>query len=131
MEDAENEDDAPAEEPTAGSPDRGDGARRGRVLAGGHQREAGHGSLLSVWRVEAGQIAAVGFDFTNNGGDEVVVLSAESVVPLDTARGREFKTGILGYVEPAKDVFRNQANPGVTQHGEVTFTGTAAECSRP
>jgi hypothetical protein len=69
-----------------------------------------------------GNFVVVDFVFTNN-GDEAVTLDSESLALLD-GEGRTFQTDpdTFGYIDPSKDIFLNQVNPGVTQQGEVIFT---------
>ncbi len=69
-----------------------------------------------------GNFVVVDFLFTNN-GDEAVTLDSESLALLD-GEGREFEvdTDNTMYVDPNKDVFLQQVNPGVTREGEVIFT---------
>ncbi len=69
-----------------------------------------------------GNFVVVDFNLTND-GNEALTLSSESLALFD-AKGRKFQTDTdtLGYVDPNKDIFLNQVNPGVTQQGEVIFT---------
>ena len=55
----------------------------------------------------------VDFALINNGG-ETVTPSTEPVV-LSDSEEHEFKTRTLGYAGPAKGIFLNQVDPGVTQ----------------
>jgi hypothetical protein len=69
-----------------------------------------------------GNFVVVDFAFTNN-GTEPVTLDGESLSLID-GEGRTFKTDpdTFGYIDPAKDIFLDQVNPGVAQQGEVIFT---------
>ncbi len=69
-----------------------------------------------------GNFVVVDFAFTNN-GTEPVTLDGESLSLID-GEGRTFKTDTetFGYIDPAKDIFLDQVNPGVSQQGEVIFT---------
>jgi hypothetical protein len=69
-----------------------------------------------------GNFVIVDFDFTNN-GDEPVTLDSASLALLD-GEGRKFEADpdTFGYIDPSKDIFLNQVNPGVTQQGEVIYT---------
>ncbi len=69
-----------------------------------------------------GNFAIVDFNFTN-GNKEAVTLDSESFRLID-GKGREFEvdTDTFEYVEPDKDIFLDQVNPGVSKEGEVIFT---------
>ncbi|WP_166397246.1 DUF4352 domain-containing protein [Rubrobacter marinus] len=69
-----------------------------------------------------GNFVVVDFAFTNN-GSEAVTLDSESLALID-GEDRTFETDneTFGYIDPAKDIFLDQVNPGVTQQGEVIFT---------
>ncbi len=69
-----------------------------------------------------GNFVVVDFLFTNN-GTEAVTLDSSSLA-LKDGEGRTFETDTdtFGYIDPSKDIFLNQVNPGVTQQGEVIFT---------
>ncbi len=69
-----------------------------------------------------GNFVIVDFNFTN-GNKEAVTLDSESFRLIDS-EGREFEvdTDTYEYVEPGKDIFLDQVNPGVSKEGEVIFT---------
>ncbi len=69
-----------------------------------------------------GNFVIVDFNFTN-GNKEAVTLDSESFRLIDS-KGREFEvdTDTFEYVEPDKDIFLDQVNPGVSKEGEVIFT---------
>ena len=69
-----------------------------------------------------GNFVIVDFNFTN-GNQEAVTLDSESFRLIDS-EGREFEvdTDTFEYVEPDKDIFLDQVNPGVSREGEVIFT---------
>lgn len=69
-----------------------------------------------------GNFVIVDFNFTN-GNKEAVTLDSESFRLIDS-EGREFEvdTDTFEYVEPDKDIFLDQVNPGVSKEGEVIFT---------
>ncbi|MEJ7820028.1 MAG: DUF4352 domain-containing protein [Rubrobacteraceae bacterium] len=69
-----------------------------------------------------GNFVIVDFNFTN-GNQEAVTLDSESFRLIDS-EGREFEvdTDTFEYVEPDKDIFLDQVNPGVSKEGEVIFT---------
>lgn len=69
-----------------------------------------------------GSFVIVDFNFTN-GNKEAVTLDSESFRLIDS-EGREFEvdTDTYEYVEPGKDIFLDQVNPGVSKEGEVIFT---------
>ncbi len=71
---------------------------------------------------KAGNFVIVDFNF-NNGNKEAVTLDSESFRLIDS-EGREFEvdTDTFEYVEPDKDIFLDQVNPGVSREGEVIFT---------
>ena len=69
-----------------------------------------------------GNFVVVDFLFTNN-ASEAVTLDSESLA-LKDGEGRTFETDneTFGYIDPSKDIFLDQVNPGVSQEGEVIFT---------
>ncbi len=69
-----------------------------------------------------GNFVVADFVFTNN-GTEAITLDSSSLA-LKDGEGRTFETDTdtFGYIDPSKDIFLNQVNPGVTQQGEVIFT---------
>ncbi len=69
-----------------------------------------------------GNFVVVDFIFKNN-GNEAVTLDSQSLALLDS-EDRKFETDndTFGYIDPAKDIFLDQVNPGVQQQGEVIFT---------
>ena len=69
-----------------------------------------------------GNFVVLDFTFKNNGA-EALTLDSESLVLKDDG-GRTFEAGpdTFGYIEPDKDIFLEQVNPGVTREGEVIFT---------
>ena len=69
-----------------------------------------------------GNFVVLEFTFKNNGA-EALTLDSESLVLKDDG-GRTFEAGpdTFGYIEPDKDIFLEQVNPGVTREGEVIFT---------
>lgn len=69
-----------------------------------------------------GNFVVVDFTFRNN-DNEAVTLDSNSLALLDS-EGRKFETDTdtFGYIDPAKDIFLDQVNPGVQQQGEVIFT---------
>ena len=69
-----------------------------------------------------GNFVIVDFAFTNN-GNEAVTLDSTSLALVDSeGRKSEADPDTLGYVEPNKDIFLEQVNPGVTKEGEVIYT---------
>lgn len=69
-----------------------------------------------------GNFVVLDFTFTNT-GSEALTLDSESLVLKDAAnRTFEADPETFGYIEPDKDVFLEQVNPGVTREGEVIFT---------
>ena len=71
-----------------------------------------------------GNFVIVDFLFQNN-GNEAVTLDSSSVTLVDR-QGRESQvdTDNPSYVDPNKDVFLQQVNPGVSREGQVIFTVT-------
>lgn len=69
-----------------------------------------------------GNFVIVDFVFQNN-GNEAVTLDSSSVALVD-GQGRESQvdTDNFAYVDPNKDVFLQQVNPGVSKEGQVIFT---------
>ena len=69
-----------------------------------------------------GNFVVVDFLFENN-TKEAVTLDSSSVALLD-GEGRESQvdTDNSMYVDPSKDVFFQQVNPGVSREGEVIFS---------
>ena len=69
-----------------------------------------------------GNFVIVDFDFTNNAG-EAVTLDSASLALLDgEGRTSEVDTDNSMYVDPERDVFLQQVNPGVTRQGQVIFS---------
>lgn len=72
--------------------------------------------------VKQGNFVIVDFLFTNN-DKEAVTLDSVSISLLDgEGRKSEADTDSYEYIDPAKDIFLDQVNPGVTQEGEVIYT---------
>lgn len=69
-----------------------------------------------------GNFVTVDFAFTNN-SNKATTLTTNSLALLD-AKGRKFEadTDSFGYIDPDKNIFLQQVNPGVTQEGQVIFT---------
>lgn len=86
--------------------------------------DASQSSQLSTDYGESkqGSFVIVDFLFQNN-GSEAVTLDSSSVALID-GEGRESQvdTDNFAYVDPNKDVFLQQVNPGVSQEGQVIFT---------
>ena len=86
--------------------------------------DAGQTTQLSTDYGESkqGNFVVVDFVFQNN-GNEAVTLDSSSVALVD-GQGRESQvdTDNFTYVDPNKDVFLQQVNPGVAQEGQVIFT---------
>lgn len=69
-----------------------------------------------------GNFVIADFDFTNN-GDEAVTLDSASLALLDgEGRSSDVDTDNPMYVDPERDVFLQQVNPGVTRQGQVIFS---------
>lgn len=69
-----------------------------------------------------GNFVVVDFNFTNGAKESVTLDSASLTLVDDQGRKSEADTDTLGYVDPAKDIFLNQVNPGVTQPGEIIYS---------
>jgi len=71
---------------------------------------------------KTGNFAIVDFNFTNR-GNESVTLDTISL-PLFDSQGRQYNadTDTIGYIDPSKDIFLNQVNPGVTQQGQIIYS---------
>lgn len=69
-----------------------------------------------------GNFVIVDFVFTNN-GDEATTLDTASLVLLDS-EGREFESDpdSYEYIDPSKDIFLENINPGVSKQGEAILT---------
>ncbi len=69
-----------------------------------------------------GNFVIADFVFQNN-GNEAVTLDSSSVSLVD-GQGRESQVDTDNpiYVDPNKDVFLQQVNPGVSREGQVIFT---------
>ncbi len=122
---------------TAGSGEEAEdrpGATKANAVAIGEPVKAGKVEWTVVTAREAtslkssfggkkeGNFVIVDFNFTN-GNKEAVTLDSESFRLIDS-EGREFEvdTDTYEYVEPGKDIFLDQVNPGVSKEGEVIFT---------
>ena len=71
---------------------------------------------------KTGNFVVVDFLVTNN-GNEATTVASQSVALLDgQGRRSETDTDAFEYVDPAKNVFLEQVNPGVTGEGEVIFS---------
>jgi hypothetical protein len=69
-----------------------------------------------------GNFVIVAFNFTN-GSSEAVTLDSASLALLDSEdRTFEPDTDSFEYIDPNKDIFLEQVNPGVSQEGEVIFS---------
>lgn len=71
---------------------------------------------------KTGNFVIVDYEFTNN-SDEAITLNS-SMLTLTDSQGRENEpdTDKLFYIEPERDLFLEQINPGVSQEGTVIFT---------
>jgi hypothetical protein len=69
-----------------------------------------------------GNFVIVDFIFTNN-GDEATTLDTASLVLIDS-EGRESESDpdAYEYIDPSKDIFLENINPGVSKAGEAIFT---------
>ena len=69
-----------------------------------------------------GNFVIVDFNFTNN-ANEPVTLSSESLALFD-GEERKFQTDTdaFEYIDPAKNIFVEQVNPGVARQEEAIFT---------
>ncbi len=69
-----------------------------------------------------GNFVIVDFGFQNN-SDKAVTLDTNSL-SLKDSNGRESKADpdVFQYVDPNKQIFLKQVNPGVTQQGEAIYT---------
>ena len=69
-----------------------------------------------------GNFVIVDFVFTNN-GDEATTLDTASLVLLDS-EGRESESDpdSYEYIDPSRDIFLENINPGVSKQGEAIFT---------
>lgn len=71
---------------------------------------------------ETGNFVVVNFEFTNN-SSESVTLDSTMLTLLDSeGRENEPDTDKTFYIEPERDLFLTQVNPGVTQQGTAIFT---------
>ncbi len=71
---------------------------------------------------ETGNFVVVNFEFTNN-SSESVTLDSTMLTLLDSdGRENEPDTDKTFYIEPERDLFLTQVNPGVTQEGTAIFT---------
>jgi hypothetical protein len=73
-------------------------------------------------KTKQGDFVIVDLLFTNN-SNEPETLTTNSITLLDSS-GRESRpdTDTFGYIEPERNIFLEQVNPGVTKEGEVIFT---------
>lgn len=71
---------------------------------------------------ETGNFVVVDFEFTNNSSESITLDS--SMLALNDAEGNQNEpdTDKLFYIEPERDLFLEQVNPGVTKEGTVIFT---------
>lgn len=71
---------------------------------------------------ETGNFVVVDYEFTNNSNESITLDS--SMLTLTDSQGRENEpdTDKLFYIEPERDLFLEQVNPGVSQEGTVIFT---------
>lgn len=73
-------------------------------------------------QTESGNFIVVDFEFTNNSSESITLDS--SMLNLLDSEGRENEadTDKMLYIDPARDLFLKQVNPGVTEQGTAVFT---------
>ncbi len=73
-------------------------------------------------QTKQGDFVVVDLRFTNN-GDEPATLTTNSLTLLD-GNDRESRpdTDVFGYIDPQRNIFLEQVNPGVTREGTAIFS---------
>ena len=69
-----------------------------------------------------GNFVIIDFDFTNGTKDAATLDSSSLTLTDNQGRNFEADTDTYEYVDPSKDIFLDQVNPGVTKQGETIFT---------
>lgn len=71
---------------------------------------------------ETGNFVVVDYEFTNNSSESITLDSSMLTLTDSQERENEPDTDKLFYIEPERDLFLEQVNPGVSQEGTVIFT---------
>jgi hypothetical protein len=77
--------------------------------------------LRSLGQRKQGNFVIVDLTFINNGKDPVTLDSASLAILDDQGRTNETDPDASFYVNPNRDLFLNQVNPGVTKEGTAIF----------
>jgi len=77
--------------------------------------------LSSLGQKKQGNFIIVDLTFINNGKEPVTLDSSSLAILDDQGRTHETDTDASMYVNPNKDLFLNQVNPGVTKEGRAIF----------
>jgi hypothetical protein len=77
--------------------------------------------LSSLGQKKQGNFIIVDLTFINNGQEPVTLDSSSLAILDDQGRTHETDPDASFYVNPNKDLFLNQVNPGVTKEGRAIF----------